>query len=547
MNRFLLACSLILGLGGVAAGSPPDLLARLDYGSFQGAYSEEFNISYWQKIPWAAPPIGENRFRGPQPPVALPLDEPYNSSQTFDMCPQRTVNGSEDCLYLGLYSRPWTRDQPLKPVIVVFYGGGFAQGSASFVLPPSGFPFNGLTPPSDMIFGYPTLNVSSASDMLLVYANYRTNSLGFLPGKEIAQDPHSDLNPGLLDQEAVLKWTKKNIAQFGGDPDDVGIWGQSAGGGSVIAQTIARGGQQKLFTRAMANSPFWPKTYRFDSPEAQAQYDRFASLTGCSGPDSLACLKQVDIQKIRDATQVILNANKYAASYFNWAPVIDGDFLQETLSEATAAGKLNTRVAFAMHNTHEGESFLPSGLRSATNTGSPAFNSSEASFDKWLRGFLPEFSECEIAAVKRHYPAKGVTETISYDTTWVRAGLIFRDTTLSCPAFWLVNAAPDGGYIGEYSKEPSLHASDTFWWNRINATQQAQTLYWKGYAGAIASFHMTGNPNTFKLTSSDVAGVPSVRDGEEWVISDDGFSTTPSLHLKQRCDFWRKVSPRMPV
>lgn len=68
-----------------AAASAQHLLADLDYGSFQGAYSEQYNISYWQKIPFAAPPVGENRFRAPQPP--LPIDGVYDSSQTFDMCP----------------------------------------------------------------------------------------------------------------------------------------------------------------------------------------------------------------------------------------------------------------------------------------------------------------------------------------------------------------------------------------------------------------------------------------------------------------------------
>ena len=67
-----------------------DLAADLDYGTFVGAYSQQYNISYWQKIPFAAPPVGQNRFRGPQPPAPI-TDGPYNSSQTFDMCPQRTV------------------------------------------------------------------------------------------------------------------------------------------------------------------------------------------------------------------------------------------------------------------------------------------------------------------------------------------------------------------------------------------------------------------------------------------------------------------------
>lgn len=115
----------------------PTLEAELDYGTFEGSYSAEYNLSYWQKIPFAAPPVEQNRFRRPQPPIPI-TNGTYNSTQPFDMCPQRTVNGSEDCLYLGLYSRPWTKGQPLRPVVVVFYGGGFIQGSAYFSMPPSG-------------------------------------------------------------------------------------------------------------------------------------------------------------------------------------------------------------------------------------------------------------------------------------------------------------------------------------------------------------------------------------------------------------------------
>lgn len=183
--RFLLT-SILLSLA-----STQTLLATLDYGTFQGAYTATYNISYWQKIPFARPPVGALRFRGPQPPLPLANGTVYDSTQTFDMCPQRTVNGSEDCLYLGLYSRPWTAGEGLRPVVVVFYGGAYIQGSASFTLPPS---------------AYPVLNVSESTDLVFVYANYRTNAFGFLPGREIAEDREgSDLNPGLLDQDATIK------------------------------------------------------------------------------------------------------------------------------------------------------------------------------------------------------------------------------------------------------------------------------------------------------------------------------------------------------
>jgi hypothetical protein len=99
----------------------------------------------------------------------------YDSSQSYDFCPQRAVNGTEDCLYLGLYSRPWSPSQALRPVVVVFYGGGFIEGGGSFTLPPA---------------GYPVLNVSSKNDFIFVYPNYRVNAFGFLPGKEVAGIPN---------------------------------------------------------------------------------------------------------------------------------------------------------------------------------------------------------------------------------------------------------------------------------------------------------------------------------------------------------------------
>lgn len=304
----------------VASIEGQNLLATLDYGTFKGAYSSTYNISYWRKIPYAAPPIGENRFRAPQPPIPI-TNGIYDSDQGFDMCPQRTVslfptfysimlnyfqvNGSEDCLYLGLYSRPWDASQALRPVVVTFHGGAFIQGHASFAVPLADSPF-----------GYPILNVSDSNDFITVYTNYRLNAFGFLPGVEIASSPTSDLNPGLLDQQAALMWTQKHIAKFGGDPRNVTIAGQSAGGGSVLAQVIANSGKTDppLFSKAFVSSPFWPKQYKYDSVEAQDIYNNFTSLANCTGPDSLACLKRADLQVLRDAALAVSKIHTFTTS-----------------------------------------------------------------------------------------------------------------------------------------------------------------------------------------------------------------------------------------
>ncbi|TVY82677.1 Carboxylesterase patB [Lachnellula suecica] len=531
MARWHLLPLLILAF--LSLASAQNLTAKLDYGTFKGSYSSTYNISYWRKIPFAAPPVGENRFRGPQPPSPI-TNGTYDSSQTFDMCPQRTVNGSEDCLYLGLYSRPWTASQPLRPVVVVYFGGGFIEGGGSFSIPPS---------------GYPVLNVSTTNDFIFVYPNYRVNAFGLLPGAEIAASSTSDLNPGLLDQQAALQWTNKYIEAFGGDPKNVSIWGQSAGGGSVVAQVIANGGKTNppLFSKALASSPYWPKTYQYNAPEAQNIYDTFANLSGCAGPDSLKCLKAADVQTLRTVSLAMSASHTYNTSSYTWSPVIDGVFLTQPLSQATIKGEVNIEYGFGMYNTHEGENFIPPGLANAQNSGSPPFNSSTASFNAWLRGFLPSFSDRNIEQLEALYPATGASEGIaSYNTTYTRAGLIYRDVTLACPAYWLARAAHKKSYVGEYMISPAKHASDTEWWNQVNAIQKSQPYIYEGYTGAFASFFQTGDPNAHRLTNATVP--ENWRTGEEFVIEADGFGTADvGQFLDKRCGFWRQVAGDVPV
>lgn len=278
-------------------------------------------------------------------------------------------------------------------------------------------------------------------------------------------------------------WTHKYIAQFGGDPKNVSIWGQSAGAGSVVAQVIANGGQTNppLFSKALASSPFWPKTYRYDAPEAQAIYNSLANMTGCAGPESLSCLKAVDVQTIRTAALAISGSHSYNTSSYTWAPVIDEGFLSQSLSQATINGRVNIDFGWGMYNTHEGtstpiwyvggmltvnkgENFIPPGLADTNNTGSPPFNSSTASFDSWLRSFLPGFSDRNIGRVLELYPPVGSSEEIpSYNTTYTQAGLIYRDVVLACPTYWMARAAHKKSYVGEYTIAPAKHASDTEW------------------------------------------------------------------------------------
>lgn len=518
-----------------------DPTVNLSYGTFRGRYSADYNISYFRKIPFAAPPVGANRFRAPQPPLPI-TNGTYDSDGTFDMCPQRTVNGSEDCLFLGLYSRPWSDGQRLRPVMVDFNGGAFIQGGGSFSVPPS---------------AYPILNASMENDYITILPNYRVNAFGLLPGKAIKEDARSDLNPGLLDQHAVLKWVQQHIKAFGGDPGDVTIWGQSAGAGSVVAQAIANPEiQSGLITRALASSPFWPHNYRYDSPEAEENYERFAALAGCSGSESLQCLKAADVQTLRNASLIIDASHTYNTSSYTWAPVIDDDFLNLPLSQAGDNIRANLPGgAWGMYNTHEGENFIPSGLQNTTSNASApigdgsSFNSSTASLEQWVAGFLPNLTTSQrTELLETYYPPIGTTETITaYNTTYVRAGLIYRDLVLACPAYWIAAAAPAKGYLGEYAIPPATHGADTQYWNQVGEVQVEDPVTYRGMAGAFASWFANGNPNEGKLTGDGQAGVPLLDEGEEWVVRMDDFGREGIEQLERRCAFWKSVAGNVPV
>lgn len=458
-------------------------IIKLDYITLKGAYSDTYNLTHYRRIPFAASTAGRNRFRAPQPPPPLPEDRYgiYDTDRDFSMCPQRTVNGSEDCLYLGIYSRPWNtqayshakKNVTLRPVLLTFYGGGFIRGSATFSIPPSGFP---------------VLNASTLNDYVVVYSNYRTNVFGFLAGERVAKSPDMDLNVGLRDSRAALEWIQKYIGHFGGDAGNMTIWGQSAGGGSVVGQVVAgarwksetgrRTGTKevgsetrkgnKLFHKAMATSPFWPKTPAFNSPYSERLYSRVVQETGCANPDAdeeIACLKTVDVQKLREVSLGMENWHQYTESTFTWGPVVDGDFIAKPLSYIVKSGKLDVGAVLTSYNLHEGENFVPPGFTSPisnTTTGADGFNSSSASFNNWLRGFLPYFSDDEIAAVEDIYPANGEAEELKWNTTYERAGMVYRDLILACPALWLADTAPARkGWLVEYTIDPAKHASDT--------------------------------------------------------------------------------------
>lgn len=245
------ALALALGLCAayLANAAPPPTdspIVTTNYGAISGHLDPASHVTSFKGIPFAASPVGKLRWRPPAPPS--PWKRVRDGSKFRDSCMQR-IRGdflpwtteflaqgsvSEDCLYLNVWT-PRVEKSANLPVIVYIYGGGFTEGSSSVKV-------------------YDGTNLAGTG-LVIVSINYRLGVFGFLAHAELtAESPHnSSGNYGLLDQIAALKWVQSNIRAFGGDPQRVTIWGQSAGAFSVGA-LLASPESKGLFERAMADS-----------------------------------------------------------------------------------------------------------------------------------------------------------------------------------------------------------------------------------------------------------------------------------------------------
>ncbi|MBR4144797.1 MAG: carboxylesterase family protein [Lachnospiraceae bacterium] len=206
-------------------------VAKTENGLVRGLPAADPRITSFKGIPFAAPPVGENRWRAPQPaadwegirdcyqfaPISV-QDQPAVGTDIY--CREWHVDPDipmdEDCLYLNIWTPAKKTDEKL-PVFIWYFGGGFQWGYTA-----------------EMEFDGERM---ARRGIVVVSVNYRLGALGFLVHPEITKNqPENPANFGHLDQQAGLRWVHRNIAAFGGDPDNITISGQSAGGGSTLAQ-----------------------------------------------------------------------------------------------------------------------------------------------------------------------------------------------------------------------------------------------------------------------------------------------------------------------
>jgi para-nitrobenzyl esterase len=289
--------------------------AKTQQGILEGNFDVVEKLSMYFGVPFAKPPVGELRWKAPQPL------EPWSGVRETKIFGPRAVQAlvfgdmnfrsdgmSEDCLYLNIWT-PADRNTKDLPVLVYFYGGGFVAGDGSEPR------YDGAS--------------MAKKGMVTVTVNYRLNIFGFYAHPELSTEApyHASGNYGLLDQAAALKWVSENIVAFGGDPAKITIAGESAGSISVCAQMVSPL-SRNLIAGAIGESGAGIKPTLSPIPLQEAEKNglEFAKKAGYPSLASLRALTTKDIYDIYNESQ-----------RFGFPTVVDGYFYPATVPEIFAA------------------------------------------------------------------------------------------------------------------------------------------------------------------------------------------------------------------
>jgi para-nitrobenzyl esterase len=338
VNRALVALALC------ACGDDIDeLTIRIDTGVIRGKLDGETRA--FLGVPYAAPPVGADRWKPPAP--ALPLEGVYDAIQTGIQCPQSFSlagpGGAEDCLFVNVWA---PRGRTGLPVMVWLHGGAFLFGSGGDAY-------------------YDGRYLAETYGVVVVTVNYRLGVFGFLAHPSLTDENSgypSSGNYGLEDQRAALQWVQRNIGAFGGDPDLVTLFGESAGGFSAcVHYAFPRG--ETLFRAAISQSGLCASSVREPTlAEAEIAGSVIAQGLGCV---TAQCLRDKSVDELLEATAVPPPSEQLPGGPFytssgmmlSTLPNVDGLVVPTSLREAFIAGDFDARPLIVGANKDEGTLF----------------------------------------------------------------------------------------------------------------------------------------------------------------------------------------------
>ena len=464
-------------------------------GRVSGVPGRDPAIMTFKGIPFAAPPVGDRRWKAPESVVGwkgVRRADAFGASCIQAIVPERKpwtyefmTHGeiSEDCLFLNV----WTAAKSAKerrPVFVYLYGGGFNEGSGAVPV----YDGEGL----------------AGKGLVVVTFNYRVGVLGFLAHPELTKErsPAASGNYGLRDQLAALRWVQQNIAAFGGDPGCVTIAGQSAGGMSVhslIASPLARG----LFHRAIVQSGGSSvggggiNTGFRTLADAEADGGTFAESRGAS---SLADLRAMTWQKLTEP--VSPRAGGEGVPRLRFAPIVDGDVLPAAIRDVVAQGKQNDVPTLTGANVGELGGLMGSqGAVTAEAFVKRARQQYGAMADEFLQLFSVASDEQAPAAQARSSRELALVSMYLWARERARTARTRAYTYLWDHAL----PGPDAERFGAFhtSEVPyvlnTLYASDRPFTDTDRRIADMMSSYW-------ANFAATGDPNGKGLPRWDAVG-----------------------------------------
>ena len=356
---------------------------RVENGELRGLPGNDPRVTAFKGVPFAAPPVGKNRWRAPQKcedwqgvrtayefgPISM-QDTPGTGDGLYDrewhVDPEIPI--SEDCLYLNVWTSAKKTDEK-QPVLLWFFGGGFQWGYTA-----------------EMEFEGEKL---ARRGVVVVSVGYRLGAFGFLAHPEItAESPDTPGNFGLLDQQAGLKWVRRNIAAFGGDPDRITIAGQSAGGGSVMNQltceqnfddikgAVILSGMIRNFDRE--DDLFKPLTL----DKAEKKGEDFFEFMG---------VKSLDEAREIDALTIRAKYAEFAQTHPRMFPFVDGKVYKEDAMSRFIAGK---RAPVPVMSGNTDDEFRMGGINTVERSVKTAFLEAQAnkadSKDMFYYRFAPD-------------------------------------------------------------------------------------------------------------------------------------------------------------
>ncbi|KAI0535489.1 Alpha/Beta hydrolase protein [Xylaria digitata] len=397
----------------------------------------------------------------------------------------------------------------------------------------------------------------SGHKILLVNFNYRVGLWGFLAGERVRAN--GDLNVGLLDQRFVMRWVRRHIAQFGGDPDHIVIHGASAGAGSVALHLLgnATDGEsgERLFVGAIGESVFFPAQPFVD--ELEWQFDLTLQRTGCDGDDdAMACLrgKSTEDLQVANVPAVFPGGPAEPLPLFFWTPCVDGDLLKDLPYLLLEKGHFVDVPVIMGSTTDEGTVFV-------------ADASTQDDTVVFLQSNYPGLSESNTSSILKRYPQM---ESLPGHSAWFPStAMAYGETTFICPVAHILNS---------YARHLN---SSRAWGYRYDVHDAEQIAAGLGVPHVFDSWAIFGpdspsgpggGPRSYYTYNAEVVPIimdyyisfvrtldpsrlryPAAPHWQSWghaekrlLVQTGNVSTeTVSNAQKERCEFWKTLAPVM--